>query len=1627
MKHFGFPKLAIVYVLFTIAGVLPWNAAFAQTSAPKVAFGDFLGAVQHRSLPRAVYQEVSDIFATHPSVTLVPRAKVLDAVKQGGALWVSAGNAAAVAAATGATVVIGGEVQETTSTISLTLRVFSGATGKPMGSKTVVVGIQELARLPPQACQALAQMLNLPKHDFAPGAANLTTLTEIGNGLDLGDQGKYADAAKELAAAAQGEEGFKLTTTWLTQTAQTGLASSKDPLERVRLLQLQGDTKGALAELEKVRTSGAYGEASRLLRAELLTKDGNPSAAASELAGFKPPDSKDPQVYFNYGKVLRAMGKVEESISAFQKAVDLDPGNIDALINIGELYQVQGDFQKAADAFKQVCDGMIATSNFQGAIVAIRRAKAILPKDPEVLAREGRVLLELGAVPEAIATLEQVYAADPKNVSVGAFLGQGYFLQGDEGKALKLLLEAQKADANSFEVNYYLGLIYSTKSDKKTREKALGFAERAVSLRPDHKDAALLLARLYRLLGMNEQAKAMYSKLRSSDGDNYLLTKETGDFLKETGDYQQAEVLYADAVRLNPDYLDANEGLGEVYRAQGKEEQLKTQVAKIHQLDPQAEFKDSVLSRQILSLVNTMPNGVRTEEGPKLIEKVAVISFRELPRSSFFERLGRVFSPVVPDSRKFLPAVERALAARFVTVRNYSDALPEVRRQGFSPAMLKDRRRMAGLCRQLGVDAVITVRVSDLLLTAEQKAERDETNNLSFRIDLIMFEVVGGTYHGNGVIIPVAKKGFKRFNPIPFVLFGAIGAVIAAAAFYLRTVGFGNVRVAINYDKEQAAGYFALKLSRRQNDPWTTKVKRTPSGKFSKKASLWTRNEEYMVGDLTEFKGFISGKYFVHLFGNIAEKDDRSKIIGTFAVTKPVTIQKGETAEVVFNLIENETYIELTVRHQDNVLVGAEVVCKETGVKVQTKAGQGAGFYVKPGATYRFTASYEDLRASVDVKVPDLKPIDITVQMHEGNRYAAQGQFEQAAEMFLNAGDEVEAARMFEKAGQLLKACRILGEKFVREESFDKAIACYKRGEDHDSLASLYQRLGDMTNAYRHFGLGYMAKKEFDEAAGMFTECKDYENLAKAYAAKGDLAGQNRAIGMHQQTLGQDLEAAGAFERGEAFGEAGEAYARVGNTTKAAEMFVKAADYERAAAMFLQAGDNKRAAMAYEKGGQLDRAAELYSALGDTAKAPKVMVDAGKFLDAARAYRSSGLLDEALAALRKVAVTHPDFTAACDLMASIFEEKGEAGLAVQATQRGLENVVIDNNNLDRFFVLGERQEKAGEISDAVRTYEKILAVNHEYKDLSHHVRELKESMQARTMMGASGLLAGTTAGTAPAAQSTRYEILKELGRGGMGIVYHAKDKLLEREVALKVLPEQIKDNPEALAAFLKEAKAAAKMQHHNLVTIFDTGQEANNYYITMELVEGQTLKQLLNRSPKQLRAQDVLTVALMVCDGLSYAHRNKIIHRDIKPSNIMIGKNRQVKIMDFGLATVMQKAALDKTMMRGTPLYMAPEMIMGRNVDYRSDVYSMGVTLYEMATKKVPFSSGDIAYHHLHTAPPPPSQFNAEIHPDLQRIILKAIAKKQEERYQSMDELMAELQRLQDTLKNAAATTQPAA
>jgi len=264
-------------------------------------------------------------------------------------------------------------------------------------------------------------------------------------------------------------------------------------------------------------------------------------------------------------------------------------------------------------------------------------------------------------------------------------------------------------------------------------------------------------------------------------------------------------------------------------------------------------------------------------------------------------------------------------------------------------------------------------------------------------------------------------------------------------------------------------------------------------------------------------------------------------------------------------------------------------------------------------------------------------------------------------------------------------------------------------------------------------------------------------------------------------------------------------------------------------------------------------------------------------------------------------------------------------------------------------------------------------------------------------------------------------IQSEIGRGGMGTIYFAIDTMLNREVALKAIHPQLADNQQLMDRFKIEAMTQARMNHPNIVTIFSFNKIDDQYIIAMEYVEGKSLKELLY-AKKMLATGEAVALIIQVAEGLAYAHAHNVIHRDIKPANILLGRDNHVKISDFGIAKIFGAEGLTKTgMMMGTPWYTPPEQIMGKNIDFRADLYSLGVTFYELLTSRVPFDSEtnsefQIQKAHLETPPPRPSLYNPQISTRLENIILRALQKKVEKRYQSAGEMIAELNRVQEKL-----------
>ncbi|MFI0826011.1 Stk1 family PASTA domain-containing Ser/Thr kinase [Streptomyces roseolus] len=276
----------------------------------------------------------------------------------------------------------------------------------------------------------------------------------------------------------------------------------------------------------------------------------------------------------------------------------------------------------------------------------------------------------------------------------------------------------------------------------------------------------------------------------------------------------------------------------------------------------------------------------------------------------------------------------------------------------------------------------------------------------------------------------------------------------------------------------------------------------------------------------------------------------------------------------------------------------------------------------------------------------------------------------------------------------------------------------------------------------------------------------------------------------------------------------------------------------------------------------------------------------------------------------------------------------------------------------------------------------------------------------------------------------RYELGSVLGRGGMAEVYLAQDTRLGRTVAVKTLRADLARDPSFQARFRREAQSAASLNHPAIVAVYDTGEDyvdgVSIPYIVMEYVDGSTLRELLH-SGRKLLPERTLEMTVGILQALEYSHRAGIVHRDIKPANVMLTRTGQVKVMDFGIARAMGDAGMTMTQTAaviGTAQYLSPEQAKGEQVDARSDLYSTGCLLYELLTVRPPFigdSPVAVAYQHVREEPQPPSNFDAEITPEMDAIVLKALVKDPDYRYQSADEMRADIEACLDGQPVAAA------
>ncbi len=616
--------------------------------------------------------------------------------------------------------------------------------------------------------------------------------------------------------------------------------------------------------------------------------------------------------------------------------------------------------------------------------------------------------------------------------------------------------------------------------------------------------------------------------------------------------------------------------------------------------------------------------------------------------------------------------------------------------------------------------------------------------------------------------------------------------------------------------------------------------------------------------------------------------------------------------------------------------------------------------------------------------------------------------YDKAAQIYERKGFYKKAAYIYEKGGNLKKAAANFEKWFIN--SFDTAIGYQVSKQLEQELfkaVDLYSQLNELERAYDLL----IKYGKFEKAADVAVKMNRISDAAKNYE-RAQLPLQ--AAAMYEQ-LGQVKIA--YLLRGE------NAFAK-GNTQEAAEWFLKGEDYTRAAELFewnknyakaahcyfmnqnfLSAADNylkdnneEEAAKMFEMGREWKMAANISLKYGKFQKAGELYENAQEYFKAGSSFLKVDDDRRALANFQLVPVDSPDYNAAITHMANIFLKNRKPQLVIEKIEKLLGDNPIDKSNIEWFYVLGQAHENAGNFKKSFEIYQMILTEDYSFRDVHQKIKDVETLIQKYKEME---LISEDS--------SERYRIVEKVGEGGMGVVFKAEDTVLKRVVALKILNKTLVADKRNLERFFSEARSTASLTQANIVTVYDVGQIKDDYFISMEFIEGENFMNLIRRK-KVFSPSQVVFIAIKLFKALDYSHRKGVIHRDIKPHNIMITKQKEIKIMDFGLAVILgdQKKG-ESGVITGTPYYMSPEQIQGIPVDHRTDIYSSGATLFHLTTGHVPFKGENIFYQHLFDPVPPIRKFRADVPEKLCHIIEKCMEKKREQRFQSAMEVLNEM------------------
>lgn len=660
-----------------------------------------------------------------------------------------------------------------------------------------------------------------------------------------------------------------------------------------------------------------------------------------------------------------------------------------------------------------------------------------------------------------------------------------------------------------------------------------------------------------------------------------------------------------------------------------------------------------------------------------------------------------------------------------------------------------------------------------------------------------------------------------------------------------------------------------------------------------------------------------------------------------------------------------------------------------------------------------------------------------------GEIYSSLNKPKEAAKWYQKAGDKKRAAIELAKAGKTLKAARLL----MRSGDPASAARLFQEKGRFLAAAKAYTKLGDLPSAAACFARAGKVASAVDMlqqyfAAGQGGVEDQVRAADQCYGLLSDAAIQKKIPEEARRKLAHAVGV--RFESAQRFDLAARLFVTAGDLSRAGDVFLRLGRLEEAAKCKRQAGKEqealvigaryyegrqlwKEAAMAYAGAKEFLKAGDCFSKAMDAVSAGECYEKAGEFYGAGFALVHADKWESAIAMFQRVREDHPHFGESRALLGRCFYELHDYAHCAATLENHLLGERVRTGNIEYFWMLALAYEQLGNLEKSREVLLKIQSVNVGFRDVRERLSNI-ESRISMAMTGggaalkpASGLPGGMgrpAAGDATQIMTVvenaigqRYRIEKELGRGGMGVVYLARDTQLDRPVALKFLGTLLDASDEYRQRFLREARAAARVSHPNIVSIYDVCDAEGRAYIAMEYIEGLDLHRYIGRRGR-LEPREAVNIILQTCSALDAVHNAGIVHRDIKPDNIVIAKGGLVKLMDFGLAKGGDMRLTGTNIIMGTPCYMSPEQTRGSDVDARSDLYALGLVLHEMLTGKTAFLDGDVLMRQQTEMPPRPGEVVEGIPELLDQIVMKCVAKSPEERFQSARELAAYLRKV---------------